>query len=145
MAGRAVWWFGDGSTTIDVVAPSHTFAQAGTYEVTLEVRDANQSPATITQKVTVGVVRADEPPVASFTVSCTNRPHTKQCRFDASASSDDVAIVSYAWDWGNGRHETRRSPLAQNNWPKPGTYVGTLTVTDTSGQTGSATQAVVVP
>ena len=34
------WSFGDGSSLNDVIAPNHTYAVNGTYQVTLTVRDA---------------------------------------------------------------------------------------------------------
>jgi probable HAF family extracellular repeat protein len=84
-------------------------------------------------------------PVARFTFNCVDRAHPHQCQFDASTSTDDVEIVSYGWDWGNGRHEAKKKPLVRNTWPKGGSYLVTLTVTDTKGQTNSTARTVPVP
>ncbi|MEO5816905.1 MAG: S8 family serine peptidase [Gemmatimonadaceae bacterium] len=83
----------------------------------------------------------NQPPIARFTVTCP----TLQCTFDASTSTDDVGIASYKWTWGNGRGETRVSPVAKNTFASAGTYTVTLTVTDGSGQANSVSQAVKVP
>ncbi|HEX7981036.1 MAG TPA: PKD domain-containing protein [Gemmatimonadaceae bacterium] len=140
------WKFGDGQTAFAVVAPSHTYAQPGTYSVTLEVLDSHNPGrfGIVTKQVTVGAVDHTRP-VAAFTYSCKEHGHAHQCAFDASGSTDDVGIVSYLWDWGNGRHETRNNPTVRNTWKEPGTYTVTLRVTDTDGQTEVTSQQVVVP
>ncbi len=46
------WDFGDGETS-STEAPTHTYAQAGTYTIKLTVRDANGATATASQEVTV--------------------------------------------------------------------------------------------
>ena len=49
-------------------------------------------------------------PVAAFTYSCAGQTNAHQCAFDASGSTDDTGIVSYRWEWGNGRSETQARP-----------------------------------
>lgn len=46
------WSFGDGGTA-DESEPTHSFAEAGTYPVTLDVRDADGATGTVTHEVTV--------------------------------------------------------------------------------------------
>jgi PKD repeat protein len=64
---------------------------------------------------------------------------------NGSTSTDDVAVVSYTWNWGNGRSETHVGSSSSNTWSTAGTYNVTLTVKDGSGLTGTVTKAVVVP
>jgi len=85
----------------------------------------------------------DAPPVASFSAGCTQS--TLTCTFDASGSTDDVGIVSYKWDWGNGRGETKSISAVRNTWATSGTSQVTLIVTDTKGQASAVTRTVVVP
>jgi len=141
------WDWGDGTTSGNVANVSHTYAKAGTYVVTLVATDALGGVNGIAVAATVSAPPppTDAPPVAAFNWNCTGQALPHQCAFDASASSDDVGITSYKWDWGNGRSETKVGKTTRNTWASAGTYLVTLTVTDTKGQTSSAKLSVVVP
>jgi subtilisin family serine protease len=79
---------------------------------------------------------SDQPPTASFTVSCPRGP----CAFNGGASTDDLGIVSYLWDFGDGSPaEITTVPQTSHRYAAKGRYVARLTVTDGSGQTGTAT------
>ena len=61
------WNFGDGNSSSDE-NPSHTYASAGSYQVTLEVTNADGSDS-VTETVTVEAPDPDPvPPVASFLI-----------------------------------------------------------------------------
>lgn len=63
--------------------------------------------------------------------------------FDASGSTDtDGSVVSYRWDFGNGRVATGRT--RSHTFAAAGTYSVTLTVTDDDGATGTVTWPVTV-
>ena len=79
----------------------------------------------------------NQPPVASFTVSC----NYLACTFDASSSSDDDQIVLYSWNFGNGTFGHGTQPLL--TYANAGIYTVTLTVTDSDGATDST--SLVVP
>jgi PKD repeat protein len=91
------WDFGDGSTASGVTA-SHSYAMGGTYLVVLVVTDNDG----LTGSAEVSVELPDSPPVASFTIVVDG----SMVYVDASGSSDDFGIVSYAWDWGDGTTST---------------------------------------
>jgi len=78
------------------------------------------------------------PPTASFTYTC----NALTCEFNASSSSDDESIVSYAWDFGD--EETGSGVTTSHTYAAAGTYAVTLTVTDDEGATDSATQDATV-
>ena len=132
------WTFGD-ATTGTGKTPAHVYAAGGTYTVTLTVTDANGT-GTKTGTVTVSSA-TNQAPVARFTISCP----TLRCTVDGSTSTDDVGIVSYNWNWGNGRSETHTGPTATNTWAAPGDYDVTLKVTDGGGLTNSLTKRVTIP
>lgn len=77
----------------------------------------------------------DLPPTADFTyeVSYLDVSFT-------DASSDDSAVVAWAWDFGDGNTSADQNPT--NSYAAPGTYTVCLTVTDDGGQTGSTCQDV---
>src|SRR5436190_1562275 len=78
------WDFGDGAKSTDA-NPTHTYAPGGAYVVTLIVMDNQGALASAVQTVDV-----NQPPVASFTYSCTNLT----CRFDGSSSYDPDGAIT---------------------------------------------------
>jgi probable HAF family extracellular repeat protein len=139
------WEWGDGrSETKKGSTARNTWSAPGVYTVTLTVTDAAGLTGSVTQQVAVGTV-PNQAPVAAFTYTCAGQSYPHQCAFDASSSTDDSGIVSYKWDWGNGRTETKVGTSARNTWASAGNYTVTLTVTDGGGLTGTSTQQVTVP
>jgi len=134
------WTFGDGGTAGNVVAPSRTYAAAGTYSVTLTVTDAGGLSNAITKQVSVTAPPTNQPPVPSFTISCTNLT----CTFDSSGSTDDVGITGRQWFFGDGT--TGGDIVAPTKtYAAPGTYSVRLNVIDGGGLWRSLTQQVTVP
>jgi probable HAF family extracellular repeat protein len=144
---KYTWSWGNGrSESHSTPVSKNTFASAGTYCVTLTVTDAQGLTGSVTKSVQVPTAAPNQPPVAAIgSYTCSGQQYPHQCSFDASASTDDKGIVSYTWNWGNGRVETKKGPTARNTWASAGTYVVTLTVTDTDGLTGSTQISVNVP
>lgn len=61
--------------------------------------------------------------------------------FSSAGSTDDGGIVGYSWDFGDGTAPST-SPNPTHTYTQPGSYTATLTVTDGSALTGSATTTV---
>jgi PKD repeat protein len=139
-------WDFDGDGVIDGSgpSPSHIYADAGTYNVTLTVTD--NMGATASDTTTATIDAANLPPVAdaggSYTVSINDGG---SIAFDGSGSSDpDGTIVSWAWDFGDGTFGT--GEMTSHTYAAPSTYLVTLTVTDNLGATATDTAiASVVP
>ena len=128
------WGFGD-NTTGTGLAPRHVYAAAGTYTATLTVTDAAGQSSSRAKTFTLPAAggRAGAPPTASFIAS----PLSGKVDVDASGSTDDVGIGSYAWDFGDGAKGTGR--LASHVYPAPNQfYTLTLTVFDLAGQSAQA-------
>lgn len=79
------------------------------------------------------------PPVASFTSSCTSLT----CTFDPSGSTvAGGTITGWSWDFGGGATSTEAEPTF--TFPATGTHPVTLTVTSSKGLTSSVTEQVQV-
>jgi PKD repeat protein len=142
-SGRSItsynWVFDDG-TTGSGVTTSHSYAAAGSYTVTLTVTDNLGQSAQTSRTVSVG----DQPkPTASFNFSPTSPNVGQTINFNAAASTapSGRTITGYVWIWGDGT--ANGSGVAPTHaYTTNGTFIVTLTVTDSAGQTGSTTQNV---
>ncbi len=128
-----------------VLAQNASASPAQVFATVLQQGEANTltglgsgSPNLMLQTVPGDVTPVDQPPVALFSQSCDGL----SCSFDASASSDDSAIGSYAWSFGDG---TSAGGVGVSHvYQSYGDYTVTLTVTDDAGQATAATQTVSV-
>jgi PKD repeat protein len=142
--GRSItgysWDFGDGATGSGVTT-SHTYAVAGSYNVTLRVTDDANHFAVITQTVAVG---AEANPTAAFTFSPTNPLPAQPVFFEASGSraAPGRTIRSYTWNFGDGTTGSGLAP--SHSYAFAGGYTVTLSVADDAGHIGITTQTVAV-
>jgi PKD repeat protein len=135
------WDFGDGSPHASGVSPSHRYAVEGAYVVTLTLTDDTGRTTAVSQSVKVSNTK----PQAAFTFSPT-APHAgSPITFNAGTTTvaPGRTIVSYAWDFGNGDKGTGQAP-SYPGYAADGSYVVTLTVTDSSGEVGVASNTVTV-
>ena len=91
------------------------------------------------------VAQYDTRPTAVATATPASGAAPLAVQFAGTASSDPDAgdaIVSYAWNFGDGA--TATGSTAAHTYAANGSYTATLTVTDRRGATGSATAAVTV-
>ncbi|HEY3569022.1 MAG TPA: PKD domain-containing protein [Thermoanaerobaculia bacterium] len=126
-----VWHFGDGSGPVSTRNPSHTYAAAGTYTVTLTVTNAFGVSAGTSQFVTVSL---GSPPAADFTFQSSG---LNVAFLDASTGSP----TSWSWDFGDGSSSTAQNP--RHTYAAAGTYNVTLTATNSAGSS-SKTKLVTV-
>jgi large repetitive protein len=140
------WDFGDGSTATGV-APSHAYADNGTYTVTLTVTDGYGNSASDTAIVTVTNVA----PTAALSGPASGvRGQDRGFTFSATDPSavDTAAGFTYSVNWGDGTSSTIAGPGSgvqlAHTWVAAGSYTVRVTATDKDGGAGSATQGIAV-
>src|SRR3989454_1087991 len=136
------WSFGEG-TPGSSVTPSHTYADNGSYTVTLTVTDASGAASTpVTTTATIANA------VPSVTLPA-NQAATAGSAYALSASFGDAGVNdapwAYAIDWGDGSPQTSGSAgsqsaaiTASHTYAAGGTDTVRVTVTDKDGGAGSA-------
>jgi len=134
------WDFGDGSTPSTEESPSHTYTISGTFTATLTVEDAEGLQNTATVEIVVESP-ANEAPIAVADATPTSGLAPLEVAFSSAGSSDDKAIVSYSWDFGDGSTpSTEESP--SHTYTTSGSFTATLTVADAEGLTDSASVVI---
>jgi PKD repeat protein len=139
------WNWGDGATGSGQLA-SHSYALAGTYNVTLTVADDAGQSSTATQTVNVGLGN----PIAVLTVTKTGGTSV-QADGSQSTAFGSSSIVIYRFIWGDGSVDTvGPASSAVHTYPAPvapaltNTFSVTLRVTDNAVPPRSGVSAPVV-
>ncbi len=119
------WSFGDGTTSAEQ-NPTHAYAAAGTYNVTLRVwndlgSDTLSRPAFI-------VVTIPAPPVANFTATNTTGKIPLVVRFTDTSQNTPS---EWNWSFGDGTVATGQNPL--HTYTAAGNFTVSLTVTNDDG------------
>ena len=127
------WDYGDGhgGTRQD---PTHSYADAGDYQVTLTVTAAD-STATKTRTITVDPVPA---PAADF--SSDQDAASLGVQFTDTSTGDPT---SWRWDFGDGRTGSRQNPT--HGYAKAGDYQVKLTAKNVGGSDSKVSTVTVKP
>lgn len=135
--------FGDGSPVVGPQASpkaNHVFATAGNFTVTVTVADAAQATAQATASVDV---------VASPAASLAENPISGYAPLsviaDASGSgAGSFPIASYTFNFGDGTPVVgpQANPKSSHVFVTPGSFTTVVTVTDTQGNSGTASQVI---
>jgi PKD repeat protein len=120
-----LWDFGDGATSTEQ-HPSHVYASAGTFSVTLTVTNAEGSDSR-TQLGYV-VVDAPLPPTADFDASPSAGTAPLSVAFSDLSTGPPA---SWLWDFGDGATSSAQHPV--HVYTTPGLYSVTLTASNAGG------------
>ncbi|MFI5141051.1 MAG: PKD domain-containing protein, partial [Bacteroidia bacterium] len=136
------WDYGDGgAAAVGSATPTHTYATANTFAVTMTVTSAAPSSCTVTATTNVIVSPV---PTAAFTVApvCMGAPSV----FDATASTPAVG-GTYSWSFGGAAPNTDMVTVQTDNhtYPAAGTFPVTLVVSVGTCSATATGNAVVNP
>ena len=118
-----------------------TAKESGTYTYKIEAIDKLGNTYAWSQTMEYTYVYVNQAPTAHMSIPSYMTVDMEEV-FDASASRDDIGIVSYVWDFGDGTTSTQMRP--NKKYAATGTYTVTLTVIDTEGISSIITRDVIV-
>jgi len=135
------WNFGDGSGVVSTgprVSASHTYADDGTFDLTVDATIDGRVIATARKAVEVRNRNPVDLLIAAVEVDPT------RSLFELSAAAVDAAgdDLTYAWDLGRGAKA--EGVRVEHAFPAAGRYPVTLTVTDDDGGRAQRVQEIVV-
>jgi PKD repeat protein len=135
------WNFGDNTAADINQNPTHTYAAAGTYNVTLTVTGNGKTSQKSASVVVGGGTGGNLAPTADFTFdACTVGA---ACAFH-DASTDDVGVTNWSWNFGDGTPLDNVNQNPTHTFGAEGSYQVTLIVKDAGGLADTLTQAVPV-
>ena len=113
------WQFGDGNISNSYFGASHTYATAGTYNVTL-INTYGACKDTITKPVTVQETVNFNSNITMPASACQNNT----VNFTSTANTAPGLIK---WEFGDGSSYNTTSPNTWHNYSQPGTYTVKMT------------------
>jgi PKD repeat protein len=140
VAGNGVtynWNFADGATAT-TANPTHTYTNAGTYNVSLAVYD----PVTNCTDTAYVPVKMYPSPVASFTVVNPQTCNAKNFSFNNTSSINGDG-VNYSWFFGDNNSSIDVSP--SHTYSTLGTHTVTLIASSSHGCNDTATRQITAP
>lgn len=127
------WAFGDGGTGTGATV-SHTYTTAGNYAPTVTVGDSSGATAPASTSIVVS-------PAAPLSVTATDTPTTGAAWLHVNLTatvSGGTAPYTYLWNFGD-QSPSGTTATVEHVYQCAGSYGPSLTVTDASGRTGTAT------
>lgn len=131
------WNFGDGSPSSSQTSPSHTYANSGTYSVTL-IATQGSCADTLTRNALISVYPKPLSSFSSVSTICLG----DTVFFSNNSSGNGGTITGYSWNFGDG---SPSSVLSQpyHVYTSAGNYSVTLT-TSTANCTDDSTRSISV-
>lgn len=137
-ASTYYWQFGDGGTSSQM-NPTHTYADNGTYTVSLTVTNNSGQSDTKTTTATIANVAPSANPTS-------NAPQPEASPVSFTANASDPAgpndPLTYSWAFGDGGTSTQENPT--HTYGDNGTYNVQLTVSDGDGGVTTKTIQVTI-
>ncbi len=124
------WNFGDGNSSTEA-DPAHTYTLEGTFNAVLTVFDIEGLSDVDSLSIVVDDPATNLPPVAVASATPLSGEAPLDVSFTGSNSTDDSAVTSYSWDFGDGNTSTEADP--NHIYATAGTFDAVLTVFDAEG------------
>lgn len=134
---RYTWNFGDNTPVVSVKDPVHTFANPGTYNITLTVYGSQSGcESVVTRSVQITAL-----PDVIFSAVPTCNGYTFQFTDNTSLPPGETAR---SWEWNFGGQGSSLVQNPQFNFNQPGSYIVSLKLTLVSGCSRTLTRNVTV-
>lgn len=130
------WDFGDGATDINGPIVTHTYANSGSYLVSMEVDGGVGCTDIMFHAVTV--IDVLTPQIGAPDTACINVP----IQFNDLSVTNNGTITGWAWNFDDGTTSNQQHP--SHTYSSSGTYLVTLDVTTSAGCTNTGTYTVQV-
>lgn len=133
-----VWNFGDGNTSTSV-NPTHSYAAANNYTVTLTATSSNGCVKDSIKQFSSFFPK----PIAKFGISAIQICEGKETVFVDSSSAQNSSIAQWLWSFGNANSSSLQNPKV--TYANPGTYNVSLVVKNNEGcESDTAKQIITV-
>lgn len=139
----AFLWSFEGGGTAAGESASHTFAGAGTFTVSLTVTDGRGGSDTATRSIRVDEATANRAPRAVIGGAGAGVTGVELIVDGRGSSDPEGDALTFAWTSGVAGASSAGATAAFT-YDQPGTFTVTLTVTDTAGNSDTATRAIVI-
>lgn len=147
---KFAWNFGDGSAikrTTGTAVVKHTYADGGTFNVTLSVTGEDGLTSRKTREIVVEGPPNTAPEIDEITADPANPAVDDDVDFEATITDTDQpagTVFEFLWEFGDEDNNTSEDATPRFVYDTAGTYTVTLTVTDEQGATDTATLEVSV-
>jgi gliding motility-associated-like protein len=133
---NTTWQFGDGSQSV-LNQPTHQYANAGTYNVTLNITTNSNCSNSISQQVTVN-------PLPNVLFTAYNVCEGNLTNYVNNTSISGGSISNYVWDYTSDGTPDNTNQIASNLFSIPGTYTTQLMAISNLNCSATQTLAVTV-
>lgn len=128
------WDFGTDGATSSEQNPRFTYTQAGLYNVSLTVTDAENATHTMTEDAFIDVTQTNTSSAVNFSADVTAGEAPLTVQFADTSTVENIS--SWYWDFGDGYMSTRQNPLY--TYHEAGNFTVTLTLIDAANVTWNA-------
>ncbi len=133
------WEFGDSTSSVSGASAAHTYADNGTYTVTLTVGDGDGGSDFESNTITINNVT---PSITSFTGDTSTTEGTTASWSASAYDAGSADTLTYSWNFGDSSTTTGTS--VSHAYADDGAYTVALTVTDDDGASVSTSLGVTV-